>query len=288
MATSQYYAWVQDGRPLSPARPIRDFVERMKVNFPRASNLFSWYADDSHYQATRPQDHTPYSYTPWPISPQPYPYVTATDIMQRPDLGVDCFVLFPYWLSEAKAGRMPWLKYMIWQAKIYDVRKNWAAGTASDHYDHVHLSSRTDAISTPLGTWSVVPAGVGEDGNMYCKYGDNNGNVSGLQSILAMLGFMPNAAVDGKYGNQTASALAAALLPWVGGDPSGRTYWAGEYAQLQRVVAQHFGTGLPGEPGPPGEPGQPGEPGPPGEPGEPGPPGAGLSPGDQLTVVVTG
>jgi len=154
---AQYYAWENDGRPITPARPVREVVDRMKVAYPRAAHLFSWYADDAHYQSDFPQDHTPYSQTPWPITPNPYPYVFATDIMHRPDLGADCNVLFGYWITEARAGRMPWLKYLIWRGQIYHVRDNWLPRAASGHFDHIHMSTRTDHRDTSLGAWSLTP-----------------------------------------------------------------------------------------------------------------------------------
>lgn len=156
MAVAAYYAWDRLGRPLEPAQPVREFVEKMRVAYPRAKNLFSWYADERHYQAEPPQDHTPYSATGWPLDCPPW-WVFATDIMHRPDLGVDCFTLFGYWLSEAKAGRMPWLKYMIWRGQRYDVRNQWRPVASSGHFGHVHLSGRTDHQHTSLGVWSPAP-----------------------------------------------------------------------------------------------------------------------------------
>lgn len=160
MAVAQFYAWDRAGRPLEPARPIREVVERLRLAFPKGEeeSLFSWYANDEHYESDWPQDHTPFSVTGWP-SASPYPVVFATDVMHRPDLGVDCHVLFPYWLAEARAGRMPWLKYIIWQAKIYDVRYDWKQQASSEHFTHIHLSARTDHRYTSLGSWSLVPGG---------------------------------------------------------------------------------------------------------------------------------
>lgn len=156
MPLAVYYSWDKLGRPLEPARPIREVVERLRVAYPRAAeaHLFSWYADEAHYQAEPPQDHTPFSATGWPLE-SPRWVVFATDVMHRPDQGVDCFDLFPYWLYEAKAGRMPWLKYLIWQAKRYDLRNDYAPVDASGHFGHVHLSARTDHQHTSLGDWSV-------------------------------------------------------------------------------------------------------------------------------------
>lgn len=168
MAVALYYAWDRLGRPLEPAQPVREFVEKMRLAYPRAAaaNQFSWYANESHYTAEPPQDHTPFSETGWPLV-SPRWVVFATDVMHRPDLGVDCFALFAYWLAEAKAGRMPWLKYMIWRAKRYDVRNRWAPADASDHFDHVHLSSRTDHQHTSLGSWSPAPGGAMTEQNQY-------------------------------------------------------------------------------------------------------------------------
>jgi hypothetical protein len=148
------------------------FVGKMRAAFPRAS--FSWYADEAHYQAEPPEDHTPFSYTGWPL-PNPYPVVFATDVMHRPDLGVDCNVLFAYWLAEAKAGRMPWLKYLIWQRKLYSVRSNWVPQANSGHDDHVHLSARTDHKDTSLGAWSPAPgtATSEEDDDMHLDHTPN-------------------------------------------------------------------------------------------------------------------
>lgn len=152
LATAAYGRWDRDGRPITPSLTIREMVGKMKLAYPRATGTFSWYADEAHYQATYPQDHTPFAVTGWPL-PNPYPYVFATDIMHRPDLGVDCNVLFKSWLAEAKAGRTPWRKYIIWQAKLYDVRNNWQSQGNSGHFDHIHLSDRTDWVNRSIGNW---------------------------------------------------------------------------------------------------------------------------------------
>ena len=160
MPSNSYYEWVAAGKPLTPALPVREIVDKLKVAFPKGAqkNLFSWYANDTHYQAIPPQDHTPFSATGWPGT-SPRWYVFATDIMHRVDLGVDCNVLFTYWLAEAKAGRTPWIKYIIWQAKLYDVRNNWAPSANSGHFDHIHLSTRTDWVNRSTGSWSITPGG---------------------------------------------------------------------------------------------------------------------------------
>lgn len=152
LATAAYSRWDRDGRPITPSQTIREMVGKLKLAYPRATGTFSWYADEAHYQSTVPQDHTPFSVTGWPL-PNPYPVVFATDIMHRVDLGVDCNILFKYWLAEAKAGHTPWRKYIIWQAKLYDVRNNWNPQTNTGHFDHIHLSDRTDWVNRSIGSW---------------------------------------------------------------------------------------------------------------------------------------
>ncbi len=170
MAVAAYSAWKRAGKPVWPANPVKDIVDRLKVAYPAAAaqNLFSWYANEAHLTAVPAQDHTPFSQTGWPLA-SPEWYVFATDVMHRPDLGVDCGALFPYWLSEAKAGRMPWLKYLIWQAKIYDVRNDWRPQSNSGHFDHIHISTRTDHRTTALGSWQLIPHTQELDVPMYCK-----------------------------------------------------------------------------------------------------------------------
>jgi hypothetical protein len=157
MPVAAYRAWDHAGRPITPAQPIRELVAALKAKFPRAASGFGWYANDAHYAAVPAGDHTPYSSDAWPVTPNPQWVVFATDVMHHPELGVDCRILGPYWLAEAKAGRMPWLKYLIWDGHLYDVRHQWAQQAADDHYDHVHLSARTDAQHTSLGSWPITP-----------------------------------------------------------------------------------------------------------------------------------
>lgn len=191
MPVARFFTWDRAGRPLTPARPIRDVVERLKVAYPR-SGPFSWFADEAHYQAAVPQDHTPFSVTGWPLV-SPYPVVFATDVMHRPMEGVDCFRLFDYWIVEARAGRMPWLKYLIWQGKIYDVRHGWVAQPSSDHFDHIHISARTDFETMSLGSWILTPGGpMPDDGVDYDKYDrdrvtDTWGKVTALTKQIADL-----------------------------------------------------------------------------------------------------
>lgn len=160
MVTAMYQQWASVGQPIAPAQPIRDLVAALQTRYPGHANQFSWYANAAHYKAAEPQDHTPYSVDAWPIRPCPRWWVCATDVMAVAVGGAEALDdLVDYWLAEARAGRMPWLKYLIWKANIYDVRYGWKRQDSSDHFDHAHLSSRTDHLSTHLGSWSPFPTG---------------------------------------------------------------------------------------------------------------------------------
>lgn len=191
MPVARYYTWDRAGRPLTPARPIHEVVDRLKVAYPR-SGPFSWFANDAHYQAEFPQDHTPFSETGWPLV-SPYPVVFATDVMHKPMEGVDCFRLFNYWIAEARAGRMPWLKYLIWQGQIYNVRNGWVAQPNSGHADHIHMSVRTDFQNASLGSWVLTPGGaMPDDGVDYDKFDrdrvvDTWGKTTGLVTQVTNL-----------------------------------------------------------------------------------------------------
>jgi len=153
MATAAYNAWNAAGRPLTPSRTIREHIEKMRAAYPGAP--FSWHADDAHYQASNPLDHTPFSTDEWPVDCPRY-VVFATDIMPHPTYNVD--ELAAYWIAEARAGRTPWRKYIIYRDKSYSVRSGWVEKDyGGDYHDHVHLSDRTDYETASIGVWNPVP-----------------------------------------------------------------------------------------------------------------------------------
>lgn len=157
MAAQVYYSWAALGRPLEPATPIRELVGQLKAAYPQHADRFSWFANEEHYTAVPPQDHTPYSFDGWPL-PDPQWVVFATDIMVDAVGGTtEAQRIFDHLMASAKNGKAPWIKYLIWKATIYDVRHGWAAQANSGHFDHIHVSARTDFRFAHLGSWSVVP-----------------------------------------------------------------------------------------------------------------------------------
>lgn len=159
MVSAGFNLWEAAGRPITPAQPIAELVAKCKAIWPGAAAEFGFYADASHYEADYPEDHTPYSADGWPL-PDPHWVVFATDLMSAAMGGTaNTQIVFDHLLASAKDGTAPWIKYLIWDGRIYDVRHGWVPQPADDHYDHIHVSARTDYQHASLGTWSPWPTG---------------------------------------------------------------------------------------------------------------------------------
>lgn len=160
MATQAYWDWVAAGEPWRVCKPALDIEMelRNRLGGDVGPYLQTIGNRETHLRVDFPQDHAPFSFTEWPVKVNEY-VVHALDVMHEPDLGLDCDPLFRYWLAEAKAGRQPWLKYIIWQAKLYDVRNDWRAEPSNGHDDHIHMSFRTDWMDRGIGGWSPLPTG---------------------------------------------------------------------------------------------------------------------------------
>lgn len=227
MATQAFYDWVHAGRPFLVCAPGRDYLVAFeRAGWPVAS--LGTIGDTAHLTADRPQDHCPFSVTGWPAG-NPYPYVLAFDAGHDPASGRDMGPIVDRWLSEARAGRTPWVKYIVWRGQLYDVRNGWKPVAASDHFDHAHVSFRTDWYNKSIGSWSPI----GKDDDMFCAYGDGNSGapsdkVKAYQELLLVVdpNCLPHFRADGGFGDETAAAGAKIL----GGD--GRTYGPVQYAAL--------------------------------------------------------
>ncbi|HWB36638.1 MAG TPA: hypothetical protein VHA75_11500 [Rugosimonospora sp.] len=157
MTVTTYAGWVADGKPAKPAQPIAD----MMAMFARHGYTVYWYPDARHQQAPTPEDHDPYSHTPWPGT-QPYPYVLACDLM--PKSGTDARALTPIArriIADKRAGRAPWVKYLNWtdeDGKVWHTK--WQpdeSTTSSTDSGHLHISIRTDYVtSTAAAGWDPV------------------------------------------------------------------------------------------------------------------------------------
>lgn len=157
MATQAYHNWVAAGRPFTLATPVRLYRDAFRAaGWP--ANSLGTIGNEAHLQASTPQDHTPFSTTGWP-GRHPYPYVLAFDVSHQVSRETELDSIVAHWLSQARAGATPWVKYIIYKGHSYDVRSGWVARTASGHYDHAHTSFRTDYVTTSVGAWPIIGRG---------------------------------------------------------------------------------------------------------------------------------
>lgn len=151
MASPAYYDWLRDGKPFKLSVPI--------VEYRQAFRAAGWpvlylgaLGNQAHLTAEPPKDHCPFSATGWPL-PHPYPYVTGFDVSHgggplEPVL--DSIV--EQWVSDARAGKTRWVKYIIYKGRSWSVVSNWEEHEAEGHFDHAHKSMRTDWV-----TRSTIP-----------------------------------------------------------------------------------------------------------------------------------
>lgn len=158
MATQAYYTWDAKGRPYRVAGPVA-YLE----GYCRKHGV-TWLGDigsddPSHLQNAYPQDHCPYSYTghPYtlplttPVDGQSY-WVCAGDMANAKGLGEAL-------LRDARAGRLPWLKYInfdnqTWSSWDGFQDSEWNADT------HIHVSVRDDNTSLLADLTGYDPLGA--------------------------------------------------------------------------------------------------------------------------------
>lgn len=160
MATAAYLSWIDSGGQFELATPIAQYKAQLLAHgFDRGQ--VGTIGDPDHLQADRPQDHTPFSVTGWPL-PSKYPYVHALDILGTSSKGLHWKDVVWHWIREARARKTPWVKYIVIDGSRYDVRNDWNPVAATGHHDHGHVSIRTDWTHHSIGGWNVVP-GKGPD-----------------------------------------------------------------------------------------------------------------------------
>lgn len=154
MATRAYYDWLAAGKPWHKAAPVAEYQRAfLAAGWPAAS--LGTLGDAAHLTSDRPQDHTPFSVTGWPDA-HPYPYVLAFDAGHLPAQGFDMAPVVAQWLADARDGKTPWVKYIVWRGQSFDVRREFEPAGASGHYDHAHVSFRTDWHDKTIGAYAVV------------------------------------------------------------------------------------------------------------------------------------
>jgi len=171
VAITTYSGWLNNGKPAYSAHPIDDLGRTLHGHGYNVGGLATLGLGDlRHLQATPPEDHTPYSNTPWP-GPHPYPYVLAIDIMTPVPSGKPSLAQLGQRIFDAKQANHPgarWIKYMNWTDAAKRVwHDSWKPNhtrSSSTDAGHIHLSGRTDyyAYNGAAG-WDPVAEIMGEE-----------------------------------------------------------------------------------------------------------------------------
>ena len=213
MATT-YAGWVADGKPVKTADCIDSFAKMLRGYGYTVYTIGNY----DHLTASTPEDHTPFSHTPWPGS-QPYPYVLACDVMPGghwplADLGARIY-------ADKQAGvpGTEWIKYMNWTDRNGDCwHDKWTPGhqrSSSSDRGHIHISARTDYVHK--ATAYVPFASTQEDdmtpGDLYEDLKRNPGTKnppgqSGLNMIFRQIDREETAAVIAPLKTQLATIQA--------------------------------------------------------------------------------
>jgi hypothetical protein len=230
-----YSGWVAAGRPARPAQPIADMVAMFRAaGYPGTG----YYPDDRHLLANPPEDHTPYSHTPWPGS-QPYPLILALDLMPlREGDGKSLAPIARRIIADKRAGRAPWIKYLNWtdeQGHVWHTRwqPNEAINSSSDS-GHIHISIRTDyATSTAARGWNPTLTLTEDDMALDLNTivpGTNGPDGSPARTLAFVLEDLHKTTAPGGYHGWQTAALDAATAAAAGV----KTLLAGQAADAQR------------------------------------------------------
>ena len=165
MTVTTYQGWLADGKPFRNCVPLLNFIATLRLH--GYTGPGSGLGDLSHLTASLPEDHCPYSHTPWPGA-QPYPYILAIDIM--PGQGLDIIELGGRLFDDKSsnvAGTQP-IKYLNWTDSDGNVwHDSWMPNHTrfrSTDSGHIHMSFRTDLVTStvmasydPYGGTDVTP-----------------------------------------------------------------------------------------------------------------------------------
>ena len=149
MTCTTYTCWVNDGRPWKNCQPINDLIATLRRHGYTGPGV--GIGNQAHLTANPPEDHTPYSHTPWPGA-QPYPYVLAVDLM--PAEGLDWIDLGGR-LFDDKSSNVPGtqaIKYLNWTDSAGNTwHDSWMPNHTrfrSTDTGHIHVSFRTDYVTS--------------------------------------------------------------------------------------------------------------------------------------------
>lgn len=218
MAISSYAKWIADGSPWKIAVPVSNLTKVLREYGYTVYTI----GNKQHLTASPPEDHTPYSHTPWPGS-QPYPYILAMDIMPGGKWSLD--KLGAKILADKQTGHpgVAGLKYMNWTDSAGNCwHEKWTPNysrSSSGDRGHIHLSWRTDfvtntALYDPFAPMGVYVLDIDLDGYKLptLHKGDDDSKKDGYNYVgraQMCLNYVKGSGlkVDGVYGNQTVEAV---------------------------------------------------------------------------------
>lgn len=197
------------------ARSLRVALAELNKRAPNRSKASDGSIGDAAH-ATRDSDHNP-----WVDDPtSSVNVVTARDFTHDPLHNANMDDIFEAMRKRAKAGKMPWLKYLIRRWKIASKKTNWVwvkyQGT-NGHIKHGHASVQsTYPLYDTTKAWGIlgvavtVPAAIVFEtyktgvvaGSRIIKQGNAGDDVKRLQTILKIT-------ADGYFGAATTQAVKA-------------------------------------------------------------------------------
>lgn len=140
MTVTNYSQWSAAGKPWQAANPCLALANTCETH----GVGYGIIGDQSHLTASTPEDHCPYSHTPWPGT-QPYDFVNAVDLSTT-DPAVARRII-----AAKRSGRLPCLKYINWTDENGSCwHTSWEPNEAtvpSTDRGHIHCSVRTDHTS---------------------------------------------------------------------------------------------------------------------------------------------
>lgn len=158
MSSAAYKNWVSKGRPYTLCRPCKELQATIRGH----GFIVYDYPNDVHLTASKPEDHTPFSATGWPVG-SAFGVAHALDIMPKNSSKAAMKELadLARTLMAAKDNgveAVKWLKYMNWTDENGTCRQeNWKTGkrvtVSSSDSGHIHLSARSDMDNVSTDGW---------------------------------------------------------------------------------------------------------------------------------------
>lgn len=170
MGEARRLAWVADGKPWRPMRPVDQLARTLRGHGYTVYTL----GDERHLEHDPPEDHTPYSATGWPGTAR-YGVVYAGDIMPPPaGAGLPSLQQLGRRLVDDRNAGVPgirWLKYINWEPERnyggdcwHDSWQPGFARRASGDRGHIHVSGLTGYEDSTSGDgYDPVARNMGED-----------------------------------------------------------------------------------------------------------------------------